>query len=116
MLTMSRLALCPFIYSSITSHNLPLALTYLTIASITDALDGIIARRFNMATYLGSVLDPLADKVLMTTLVVALGWVELISPPVALLILGRDVGLVIGTAYYRYKSLAPPVKKLERAA
>ncbi len=78
-LTASRLALCPVIYYSITMTQYPVALAWLSLASLTDFLDGWIARRWQMHTYLGSVLDPFADKVLMTTLVCALGSCGLLS-------------------------------------
>lgn len=71
-LTLSRIAISPVIGYLIVNHSFTLGLSLLVIAGLTDALDGWIARRFKMSSALGSVLDPMADKILMTTLVVSL--------------------------------------------
>eukprot|EP00158_Paraphelidium_tribonemae_P001132 Partr_v1_DN24009_c0_g1_i3_m34698 putative cardiolipin synthase len=88
-LTLSRIALSPFI-------------------GITDWLDGYLARRNNQRTALGSFLDPLADKTLMTTLTVSLSYTGAISPALGALIISRDVGLIAAASYYRFKSLPEP--------
>lgn len=59
---------------------------------------------------LGSILDPLADKTLMTILTVALASQSQIPFPLAALILTRDVSLTLGAAYYRFISLPKPVR------
>jgi hypothetical protein len=71
-LTLSRIVLSPVIGVCIMNHSFEVGLGLLIIAGITDALDGWIARKFNMKTAIGSVLDPGADKILMTCLVVSL--------------------------------------------
>jgi cardiolipin synthase len=63
-----------------------------------------------MGTVLGSILDPAADKFLMTTMVVTLTMNEMLPLPLAILILGRDVGLSISAFYFRYISLPHPVR------
>lgn len=90
-------------------------------------LDGYIARRFNMRSVFGTILDPAADKTLMTTLVVTLAYKGLLPStsrlyvipqkltislpvPLAVLILGRDVALSLSAFYYRYISLPEPVR------
>ncbi|KAJ3148035.1 hypothetical protein HDU86_007603 [Geranomyces michiganensis] len=107
-LTTARLVLSPGIGYLIVSEQFPLALTALIVAGFSDMLDGWIARRYNMKTFLGSALDPAADKMLMTVLTVSLYSADLLPVPLAALILGRDLFLVAGTAWYRYKSLPPP--------
>lgn len=72
-------------------------------------MDGWLARRFNMGTVFGSILDPAADKALMTTLTIALAVRGLLPVPLAILILGRDVALSISAFYFRYISLPEPV-------
>ena len=63
--TLVRIACVPFIFLSIMNHAW-IALTALfIIASITDVLDGFIARSFDQVSWLGTVLDPLADKLLL---------------------------------------------------
>jgi cardiolipin synthase len=71
-------------------------------ASLSDALDGFIARRFNLCTDLGAVLDPLADKFLIIASVLALAWGRLLPWWLAVVIAARDLIIIGGaTAYYR---------------
>ncbi|TPX69561.1 hypothetical protein SpCBS45565_g02276 [Spizellomyces sp. 'palustris'] len=107
-LTVGRLVLSPVIGYLIVSEQFTWALGTLIVAGLSDLVDGFIARRYNMKTFLGSALDPAADKVLMTVLTVSLARADLLPLPLAVLILGRDLGLIAGTAYYRYKSLPSP--------
>lgn len=72
MLTLSRIAISPLIAYLITIHSFDYALGLLVYAGLTDGLDGFIARRYKLQTALGSILDPLADKFLMTLLTVSL--------------------------------------------
>ncbi len=71
-LTLLRMAMIPFIVLAIAERDFPLALAVFVLAGITDALDGWIARRFDAASVVGSYLDPLADKLLLTFVYVAL--------------------------------------------
>ncbi|TPX53143.1 hypothetical protein PhCBS80983_g06355 [Powellomyces hirtus] len=107
-LTTTRLVLSPVIGYLIVSNQYSLALGSLILAGFSDMLDGWIARKWDMKTVLGSALDPAADKMLMTVLTVSLCSADLLPLPLAALILGRDIGLIAGTAWYRYKSLPPP--------
>ena len=107
LLTASRLLITPMIYHTITTNQYTTSLALISIAGITDLLDGFIARRFKSSTVFGSVLDPFADKVLMTSLVLGCYNVSLLSAPTAVLILGRDIGLVIGMVIQRYNSITP---------
>jgi cardiolipin synthase len=71
-------------------------------AGLSDALDGFIARRFNLCTDLGAVLDPLADKILIIASVLALAWGRLLPWWLAFVIAARDLIIIGGaTAYYR---------------
>nr|KAJ3421750.1 hypothetical protein HK105_002427 [Polyrhizophydium stewartii] len=108
-LTVSRILMTPVIGYLIVQQSFVSACSLLAIAALTDLLDGYLARNFDQKTVLGSVLDPAADKILMTTLTVSLCQAGLLPLALAVLIIGRDVGLVLGTAYYRYISLQPPV-------
>ena len=71
-------------------------------------MDGYIARRWNSQTVVGTVLDPMADKALMTIVVGVLAYRDFLPLPLAVLILGRDVLLSLTAFYYRYISLPPP--------
>jgi len=107
-LTVGRITLCPFIGWSILKGDYHLATALIALAGCSDFVDGYLARKFNMRTVLGSILDPAADKILMTTLTISLTFNELIPVPLAFLIIGRDFSLGIMALYYRYNSLPPP--------
>ena len=84
------------------------AFTLFVYAGFSDLLDGWIARRWHLQTVVGSVIDPMADKFLMTTVVSCLAINGSLSLPLATLILGRDVSLAIAAIYFRYASLPAP--------
>ncbi|KAI9221089.1 CDP-alcohol phosphatidyltransferase-domain-containing protein [Blastocladiella britannica] len=108
MMSFARLASTPVLGYLIVQGHHSAALGLFAASAVTDMLDGYIARTFNMTSVLGTILDPMADKVLMTTLTVSLGMAGMIPGPMAALIIGRDVGLVLASFVIRYKSLPPP--------
>ncbi|KAI0318749.1 CDP-alcohol phosphatidyltransferase-domain-containing protein, partial [Amylostereum chailletii] len=108
LLTMSRIASCPVLGWAILSDKPALATGLLVYAGVSDWVDGFLARRFDMKSVLGTILDPAADKTLMTTLVVTLGMKGLIPLPLTVIILGRDVLLSLSAFYIRYTSLPTP--------
>ncbi|KAF5351347.1 hypothetical protein D9758_008043 [Tetrapyrgos nigripes] len=107
-LTVSRILACPVIGWSILDGQFYLATSLLIYAGLTDLADGWLARRFNMGSVVGTILDPAADKALMTTLTVTLAMKGMLPVPLAVLILGRDVVLSISAFWIRYTSLPPP--------
>ncbi|KAF9203790.1 hypothetical protein BGZ49_006034 [Haplosporangium sp. Z 27] len=107
-LTLTRLASAPLIGYWVLQGDYTNAAILFGVACVTDGLDGWIARRFQMQSIVGTILDPMADKTLMTILTVTLAMQSLIPVPIAGIILGRDVGLVIASFYYRYISLPEP--------
>ncbi|KAJ2995085.1 hypothetical protein NUW54_g7450 [Trametes sanguinea] len=109
LLTLSRIAACPVLGWSIVNNDFYLATGILVYAGLTDLVDGFLARRFNMRSVLGTILDPAADKMLMTTLTVTLAMKDLLPVPLAVIILGRDVLLSLAAFYIRYTTLPPPV-------
>ncbi|KAK0623087.1 CDP-alcohol phosphatidyltransferase-domain-containing protein [Immersiella caudata] len=108
ILTASRLVAAPFIGYCILNGHDTWALGLFAYAGITDLLDGWIARRWNQGTVVGTVIDPMADKTLMTILTVTLAIQGSLPVWLAVIILGRDVGLAISAIYYRWISLPPP--------
>ncbi len=94
LITLFRIILVPTIVWSIAAHEVQLAFWLFLIAGLSDALDGFIAKRFNMQTELGAYLDPLADKALLVSIYVALAVVELIPRWVAIAVVSRDVMIV----------------------
>ncbi|KAF2738516.1 hypothetical protein EJ04DRAFT_549748 [Polyplosphaeria fusca] len=108
ILTFSRLIATPVIGYLIVQHHHLYAFSLFAYAGFSDLLDGWIARKWKLQTVVGSVVDPMADKALMTTVVTTLAYSGALPLPLATLILGRDVSLAIAAIYYRYASLPAP--------
>jgi cardiolipin synthase (CMP-forming) len=97
-LTVLRIILIPCYIGLLIYEKFDLALIVLLVAGLTDALDGAIARMKNQYTRLGAVLDPLADKLLLTSGFITLSMIHLIPSWVTILVVSRDVILMLGTA------------------
>ncbi|KAH6661259.1 CDP-alcohol phosphatidyltransferase-domain-containing protein [Truncatella angustata] len=108
LLTFSRLIATPFIGYALLQDAHTWALGLFVYAGVSDLLDGWIARRWKLQTVVGSIVDPMADKILMTVLTVCLAAKGALPVWLAVIILGRDVGLAISAIYYRWISLPPP--------
>ena len=61
------------------------------IASLTDFIDGHIARKYNMVTDFGKMIDAISDKILTNTLIVVLACENMVHPVIAVIIIGRDI-------------------------
>lgn len=96
-LTIIRILLIPVFVGLLVYERYGYCLGVLILAGITDGLDGIIARVANQRTQLGAILDPLADKLLLSSGFVALSILHLIPLWVVILIVSRDVILMTGT-------------------
>lgn len=108
VLTMSRIAVTPFIAHYIMSNQLASALGTFTYCCVTDFLDGYIARKYKMKSIIGSIIDPFADKLLMVVTTFALtvpSGPQVIPLPVAGIVLGRDLGLLLSAFFVRYSSM-----------
>lgn len=77
------------------------ALAVFLIAGLSDGLDGFLARRYGWTTRLGSFLDPLGDKLLMTAVYFVLGWLGNFPVWLVAVVIGRDVLIVLGAMAYR---------------
>ncbi|KAB8254694.1 hypothetical protein BDV32DRAFT_142641 [Aspergillus pseudonomiae] len=108
ILTMTRLVAAPLVGYFLVHDYHQAALALFAYAGITDLVDGYIARRYNLQTVVGTIIDPMADKLLMTIGVACLAVNGSIPVWLAVIILGRDVGLAISAIYYRWISLPPP--------
>jgi cardiolipin synthase len=76
MLTISRLVLTPFIVLAMIYQLWGAAFGLFTLASLTDLLDGFLARQWNQRTFFGACLDPIADKVLLLSVFFTLAFVQ----------------------------------------
>ncbi len=96
-LTVVRILLIPVFVGLLVYGRYGYGLGVLVLAGITDGLDGIIARLANQRTRLGAILDPLADKLLLSSGFVTLAILHLIPLWAAIVVVSRDLILMTGT-------------------
>ena len=97
-LSIIRIALIYPILDNLLSKDFILSLVFFAIASLTDALDGFLARRMGWQTELGKILDPVADKLLLTGTIFIL-WVSNYIPLyIFIIFFSRDVAILVGAA------------------
>jgi cardiolipin synthase len=95
LLTMMRLFIIPFLVIEILDDHYRIAFALFILAGISDAFDGLLARWLKQKTTLGQYLDPIADKLLLSTLFVVLTHVGMIPQYVTVLVFSRDVGILL---------------------
>ena len=106
LLTLMRLFIIPFTVIEILDHKYGVALALFVAAGISDALDGRIARWLGQSTRLGQYLDPIADKLLLSTLFLTITHMALVPRYVTVLVFSRDFGiLLISTLLYATNTL-----------
>jgi cardiolipin synthase len=94
MITLARIILVPVIVWAIASNQMEIAFAVFVVAGVSDAVDGFLAKRFNMTSELGALLDPLADKALLVSIFISLGiWGE-IPRWLVILVVSRDIMIV----------------------
>jgi cardiolipin synthase len=98
LLTLSRICLAPFLVSAILDNHYALSFGLFVAAGLTDLLDGLLARLLKQYTMLGQYLDPVADKLLLSTLFLVLTYKDMIPAHVTAMVLGRDVGILVVAA------------------
>jgi cardiolipin synthase (CMP-forming) len=94
-LTLLRLAFIPFIIINVAEGDYGWALGLFIAAGISDGLDGLLARLLHQKTLLGQYLDPIADKLLLSTLFLVLSFKGNIPWKVTILVLSRDVIIIV---------------------
>ena len=97
LLTAARLLAAPYILYLLWTGEYRTALVWFSIASATDVLDGFLARRFHAGSKIGALLDPVADKVLLSGSFLTLGLRQVIPFWLMMIVLGRDL-LILGFA------------------
>jgi cardiolipin synthase (CMP-forming) len=95
LLTLMRLFIIPFLLIEILDGHYGVSFALFMLAGISDALDGLLARWLSQKTTLGQYLDPIADKLLLSSLFVVLTHVGLIPLYVTVLVFSRDVGILL---------------------
>jgi cardiolipin synthase len=95
LITLGRILLVPVVVWAIASNAMWVAFVLFVAAGVSDAVDGFLAKRFDMATELGAYLDPLADKALIVSIYLTLGINEHIPRWLVILVVSRDI-LIVG--------------------
>ncbi|WDU82801.1 CDP-alcohol phosphatidyltransferase family protein [Caloramator sp. Dgby_cultured_2] len=98
-LTTLRFILIPtylFVYFSKINNSFLFAMIIFFIAGATDVLDGYIARKYNMVTKWGTLLDPLADKLMLLTVLFSLSYTNIIPHWVFYIVLIKEISMIIG--------------------
>jgi cardiolipin synthase len=121
LITLARVFSVPVVVWAITAGEMMLAFVLFVLAGISDAMDGFLAKRFNMASEIGAYLDPLADKALIVSIYVSLGITEAIPRWLVILVVSRDImivgGLMLSWVIGRPMQVKPlPVSKLNTVA
>lgn len=98
LLTLLRICLAPFLVTAILESRFTLSFALFVAAGLTDALDGALARLLKQRTVLGQYLDPVADKLLLSTLFLVLTHMRLIPARITVLVFGRDLGILVVAA------------------
>ncbi len=98
LLTLMRICLAPFLVAAILEGHYQLSFILFIVAGLTDGLDGFLARWLKQRSMLGHYLDPVADKLLLSTLFLVLMHQGLMPVTVTVLVFGRDVGILLVSA------------------
>jgi cardiolipin synthase len=108
MLTVFRMVLIPVFVTLLFYQRFVLALAVFVLAGLTDGLDGLLARRFAQQSQLGTVLDPIADKLMLVTAFIVLSMRSVFPQPlpshlpvpfwVTVTVISRDVFIIVGAA------------------
>jgi cardiolipin synthase len=93
-LTLLRMVFIPFIVLSLVDMKYRQALVLLVVAGLTDMFDGFLARKLHQQTQIGQYLDPIADKLLLSTLFMVLAILHLIKWRYTVVVFSRDIGIL----------------------
>lgn len=84
-------------------HQFGVALLLFATAGISDGVDGFLAKHFGWQSRLGSILDPLADKLLLVCSFLTLAWLGFIPLALVIAVMARDLVIVLGAVIYHYR-------------
>jgi cardiolipin synthase len=94
-LTLLRMIFLPFIVINLVKHDFKWALALFILAGLSDGLDGLLARTLHQQTLLGQYLDPIADKLLMSTMFLVLSIERMIPWKYTVVVFSRDVSILL---------------------
>ena len=117
LITIARIILIVPVVWALLNQQFTLALILFAVAGISDGIDGYLARRFNWQSWWGSVLDPVADKLLQAASYITLGILGYIPMWLVIAVVARDVIIVSGstTYYFIFKSFEAAPSFLSKA-
>lgn len=95
LITLMRVILVPVVFWLLVTHQLKAAFLAFAVAGVSDAVDGFLAKRFKWETELGAYLDPLADKLLIVSIFIALGVTAKLPSWLVIAVVSRDLLIVI---------------------
>ena len=98
LITLARILLVPVLVWAIASGEMLIAFLLFLVAGVSDLVDGFLAKRFGMTSEIGAYLDPLADKVLIVSIYVALGITGAIPRWLVILVVSRDI-MIVGAVH-----------------
>ena len=98
LLSIIRIGLVYPILNNIYLNNFELSIVFFVLAAITDAMDGFLARKMNWQTDLGTILDPIADKFLLSGTIFILWLNQYIPFYIFIIFIGRDIAILLGAA------------------
>jgi cardiolipin synthase len=105
-LTLLRMVFLPFIVNSLVDNHYRTAMILFVLAGLSDGLDGFLARTLHQQSLLGQYLDPIADKLLLSTLFMVLSILHKIPWKYTVLVFSRDVSILgVGTVLYAIAGL-----------
>ena len=102
LLTLLRILITPLFVIFMIKGQYRLSLLIFFLAGVSDGLDGLFARWFNQKTVLGAHLDPVADKLLLTSAFIALAVQQIIPSWLAVVVISRDILIITGIAILRF--------------
>jgi cardiolipin synthase len=100
-ITLGRILLVPVVFWLLVSGQTRAAFLCFLIAGVSDAIDGFLAKRYHWQTELGAYLDPLADKVLIVSIFIALGVSRELPLWLVVAVVARDILIVAGVLLCR---------------
>jgi len=101
LITLARVLAVPLIVWLILNDKLFAAFWVFFAAGVSDALDGFIAKKYNWQTVLGAFLDPLADKALLMSAYITLGYKDTIATWLVILVVFRDLVIIGGAMVFQ---------------
>lgn len=111
LFTLLRVAMTPYILLELARGEYMIAGWTFGAAAFTDTLDGLIARRFDSVSRVGLYLDPIADKLLLSSIYIGLMLGHAIQPWVVVVVFGRDLWILalsgIALRFTKYRNLNP---------